>query len=95
MFKLGRHHKVKSASARGRQGSCIISALKLSAEQGPAVPWVVLKVTLSGINIRDLNEKGLHLCQDELDKHWFSFILKEGERHLCHDLKFVHAPKKL
>uniref|UniRef100_A0A183BJI5 ANK_REP_REGION domain-containing protein n=1 Tax=Globodera pallida TaxID=36090 RepID=A0A183BJI5_GLOPA len=57
------------------------------------VPWVVLEVSVSGINIRDLNEKALHchpigniqvVCQDEVDLNCFAYIFQEGERHFCH-----------
>uniref|UniRef100_A0A914GWB2 Ankyrin repeat and sterile alpha motif domain-containing protein 1B n=1 Tax=Globodera rostochiensis TaxID=31243 RepID=A0A914GWB2_GLORO len=57
------------------------------------VPWVVLEVSVSGINIRDLNEKALHchpigniqvVCQDEVDLNCFAYIFQDGERHFCH-----------
>uniref|UniRef100_A0A914GZD5 PID domain-containing protein n=1 Tax=Globodera rostochiensis TaxID=31243 RepID=A0A914GZD5_GLORO len=53
---------------------------------------IVLEVSLSGLNIRDLNETVLHchpigniqaVCQDDVDKNWFAFILKEGGRRFC------------
>uniref|UniRef100_A0A914GWD0 PID domain-containing protein n=1 Tax=Globodera rostochiensis TaxID=31243 RepID=A0A914GWD0_GLORO len=44
------------------------------------VTRIVLEVSLSGIIIRDLDA----VCQDDVDKHWFAFILKEGESRLCH-----------
>ncbi|KAL3111575.1 hypothetical protein niasHT_019922 [Heterodera trifolii] len=68
-------------------------AAKNRVRQMADVPWVVLEISVAGINIRENDNKVFYrhpianiqvVCQDEVDLNCFAYIYQEGDRHFCY-----------